>query len=88
MFSEKTKSTDISKHCFDKMEKTIGNIKKFLHIKSKSEKKEKLEIIPEKTIVNQQSISTTLEISGEGVKRRYINSYYFTPSNALCKDSF
>ena len=50
------------------MEKTIGNIKKFLHIGSKSEKKEKLE--PEKAIVNHQTISTSVEINGEGLKRR------------------
>ena len=62
-----------SLHCFDKMEKTIGNIKKFLHIGSKSEKKEKLEIVhqlPEKAIVNHQTISTSVEISGEDLKRR------------------
>ena len=55
------------------MEKTIGNIKKFLHIGSKSEKKEKLEIVnqlPEKAIVNHQTISTSVEINGEGLKRR------------------
>ena len=57
------------------MEKTIGNIKKFLHIGSKSEKKEKLEIVhqlPEKAIVNHQTISTSVEINGEDIKRRYI----------------
>ena len=63
----------LAHHCFDKMEKTIGNIKKFLHIGSKSEMKEKQEIVnqlPEKAIVNHQTISTSVEINGECLKRR------------------
>ena len=78
------------------MEKTIGNIKKFLHIGSKSERKEKLEIIhqlPEKAILNHQTISTSVEINGEDVKRRYTVILYtavhsfgyqsFPPSESL-----